>query len=146
MGPMLHTKAQGIGPLVPEKMISERFYHIWVWLSTWSCDPDAPNKLSFPRPMEAPQEIWLRLAQQFWRRRSLKMVDSRQWTDEGAYLYCKLINEPKSSGELKIQRIQTSKKKRCNYPCLFEYVQVNNNGHVVTVKNSSDLNPWPLDL
>ena len=61
--------------------------------------------------MEAPREIWLRLAQRFWRR-SLKMVDGwttynartdGQRTDDGACLYYKLTNEPKGSGELKRQ-------------------------------------------
>ena len=82
------------------------FYYIWAWRPSWSCYPDAPNKLLFPRPMEAPQEIWLRLAQRFWRRRSLKMVDGRQRTTEGrrACLYYKLTNEPKCSGELKTKR------------------------------------------
>ena len=85
------------------------FYHIWAWRPSCSCDPDAPNKLSFPRPMEAPHEIWLRLAQRFWRRRSLKMVDGRTTTDDngrqrttdGACQYYKLTNEHKGSGELK---------------------------------------------
>ena len=53
----------------------------------------------FPRPMEAPHEIWLWLAQRFWRRRSLKSVDGQ--TDDGPWLYYKLTNEPKGSGELK---------------------------------------------
>ena len=56
------------------------FYHIWAWQPSWSCDPDAPNILSFPWPMKAPHEIWLRLAQRFWWRRSLKMVDGRTTT------------------------------------------------------------------
>ena len=41
----------------------------------------------------------------FWRRRSLKMVDRQQTDngrmDEGPWLYYKLTNEPKGSGELK---------------------------------------------
>ena len=82
------------------------FYHIWAWRPSWSCDPDAPNKHSFHRLMEAPHEICLRLAQQFWRR-SLKMVDgwtdaNGRWTDDRACLYYKLTSEPKGSGELKI--------------------------------------------
>ena len=53
---------------------------------------------------EAPYEMWLWLAQRFWRRRSLKMVDDG-WTDrrrtyDGPWLYYKLTNEPKGSGEL----------------------------------------------
>ena len=76
------------------------FHHTWAWQPSWSCDPDAPNKLLFPRPMKAPHEIWLRLAQWFWRRRSLKIVDGRK--DDGACLYYKLTSESKGSGELKI--------------------------------------------
>ena len=83
-----------IGPLVLEKKILERSYHIWAWQPTWSCDPDPMNKLSFPHPIEAPYEI----CQRFWRRRSLKMVDG--WMDDGPWLYYNLINEPKGSGEV----------------------------------------------
>ena len=43
-----------IGPPVLEKKILKGFYHIWVWRPSWSCDPDAANKLSFPLPKEAP--------------------------------------------------------------------------------------------
>ena len=35
------------------------FYHIWAWRPSWSCDPDAVNKLSFFLPKEAPHKIWL---------------------------------------------------------------------------------------
>ena len=31
-------------------------YHIWAWRPSWSSDPDAANKLSFPLPKEAPQK------------------------------------------------------------------------------------------
>ena len=41
-----------IGPLVPEKNILKGFYHLWAWEPSWSCDPDAANKHSFPQPME----------------------------------------------------------------------------------------------
>ena len=34
------------------------FYHIWAWWPSWSCDLDHLYKLSFPLPVEAPQEIW----------------------------------------------------------------------------------------
>ena len=33
------------------------FYHIWAWLPSWSCDPDAANKLVFLLPNEAPHKI-----------------------------------------------------------------------------------------
>ena len=78
------------------------FYHVRAWRPSWSCDPDPANKLSFPHPIEAPYEIWLRLAQRFWRRRSLKMVDGQR-TDDAPWLYYKLTNEPKGSEELKMQ-------------------------------------------
>ena len=80
------------------------FHHIWAWWPSWSWVPDPANKFSFPHPTEAPYEIRLWLAQQFWRRKSLKMVDGR--TDNGRrtvdrpWLYYKLTNEPKGSGEL----------------------------------------------
>ena len=74
------------------------FYHIWAWQPTWSCDQDHLNQLSFPH--DAPHEIWLWLAQWFWRR-YLKMVDEG-WTDNGAFLYYELTHKPKGSGELKI--------------------------------------------
>ena len=58
------------------------------------------NKLLFPHPTKAPYEIWLRLDQRFWRRRSLKIVDGQR-TGDGPWLYYKLTNELKGSGELK---------------------------------------------
>ena len=96
----LPTKAKRSLSLWFLRRFLKGFYRIWAWRPSWSCDPDAPNKLSFPRSMEAPHEIWLRLAQRFWRRRSLKMVDGWTTTDDGACLYYKLTNEPKGSGEL----------------------------------------------
>ena len=56
-----------IGPLFPEKIL-KGFYHIWAWWPSWSCDPDAANKLLFP----APHIIWLWLAKRFQRSSSLK--------------------------------------------------------------------------
>ena len=97
---VLQTKNQS-RPAKKSVFCSPGFYHIWAWRPPWSCDPDALNKLLFPRPMEAPHEIWLQLAQRFWRRRSLKMVDGQR-TDDRSCLYYKLTNEPKGSGELKM--------------------------------------------
>ena len=51
------------------------FYHIWALRPSWSCDPDAANKLSFPPPKEAPHKIWIRSAKRFLRRRCLSIVD-----------------------------------------------------------------------
>ena len=92
------------------KRFFKGFYHTWAWWPSWSCDPHPANKLLFPRTMEAPHEIWLWLAQRQWfcKRRSLKMVDGL-WMDNGPWLYYKLTNEPKGSGELKILTY------RCHY-------------------------------
>ena len=49
------------------------FYPIWAWLS-W--DPDIPNKLSFPLPMDPAHEIKLLLTKRF-RRKHLKLVDEQ---------------------------------------------------------------------
>ena len=43
-----------IGLPVLEKKILKGFYHIWAWRPSWSCDPDAANKLLFPLSKEAP--------------------------------------------------------------------------------------------
>ena len=55
---MLHLSFVKIGLPVLEKMIFEGFYHIRAWRPSWSCDPDAAYKLSFPVPKEAPHKIW----------------------------------------------------------------------------------------
>ena len=39
--------------------IFEGFYHIWLWLPSWSCDLDHLYKLSFPYHKEAQHKIWL---------------------------------------------------------------------------------------
>ena len=59
---------RAIGPLVQEKKILKGFYHTWARQPTWSCGPDAANKLSFPLPVKALCEFRLWLAQCFlWR-------------------------------------------------------------------------------
>ena len=59
----------------------------------WPRSP--PKKLLFPRSMEAPHEIWLWLAQWFWRR-SLKMVDNDNWRMiEPAYTISSPTDQPK---------------------------------------------------
>ena len=75
---MLHTKFRENRPAGSGEEDFEGFYHIWAWRTSWSCDPDAANKLSFPLPKEAPHKIWLCLAKQFWRKRSLSIVDGRR--------------------------------------------------------------------
>ena len=56
MSPVLHTKSQGHWPF---GSIEEDFNVgiIWAWWPSWSCDKDAANKFSFPRPMEASYEV-----------------------------------------------------------------------------------------
>ena len=85
-----------IGLPVLEK-IFEGFYHIWAWRPSWSCDPDAANKISFPLPKEAPHKIWLLSEKRFLRRRRcLKLfttTDGRTTTDAGPWVYYKLPYE-----------------------------------------------------
>ena len=57
---MLHTKFRENRPAGSgEEDLLKGFYHIWAWRPSWSCDPDAANKISFPLPKEAPHKIWL---------------------------------------------------------------------------------------
>ena len=58
---MLHTKFRENPPAGSgeEDLFLKGFYHIWAWRPSWSCDPDAANKISFPLPKEAPHKIWL---------------------------------------------------------------------------------------
>ena len=56
---MLHTMFRENRPARSGEKIFEGFYHIWAWWPSWSCDPDAANKILFPLPKEAPHKIWL---------------------------------------------------------------------------------------
>ena len=56
---MLHTSFVKIGMLVLEKKIFEGFLPYMGVRPSWSCDPGAENKLSFPLPKEAPHKILL---------------------------------------------------------------------------------------
>ena len=56
---MLHTKSRDNRPGGSGEEDFEGFYHIWVWQPSWSCDPDATNKISSPLSKEAPHKIWL---------------------------------------------------------------------------------------
>ena len=57
---MLHTKFRENRPAGSgEEDFFKGFDHIWAWRPSWSCDPDASNKISFPLPKEAPHKIWL---------------------------------------------------------------------------------------
>ena len=54
---MLHIKFRGNPPAGFGEEDFEGFYHIWAWQLSWSCDPDAANKISFPLPKESPHKI-----------------------------------------------------------------------------------------
>ena len=56
---MPHTMFRENRPAVLEKKILKGVYHLWARWPSWSCDPDATNKISFPLPKEAPHKIWL---------------------------------------------------------------------------------------
>ena len=57
---MLHTKFRENRPAgFLGRRFLKVFYHIWAWQPSWSCDPGAANKLSFPLPKESPHKIWL---------------------------------------------------------------------------------------
>ena len=36
------------------------FYYIWVWRPSWSCDPDAVNKILFPLPKALPKRLHIK--------------------------------------------------------------------------------------
>ena len=56
---MLHTKLRGNRPAGYGEEDFKGFYHTWTWRPSWSCDPDAANKLSSRLPKEAPHKILL---------------------------------------------------------------------------------------
>ena len=52
MGIYLHIKLRGNQSTGSgEEGFLKGFYHIWAWPPSWSCDPDAGNKLCSPYPM-----------------------------------------------------------------------------------------------
>ena len=51
---MLHTKFGGNRPAGYGEEDFEGFLPYMGWRPSWSCDPDAANKFSFPPPKEAP--------------------------------------------------------------------------------------------
>ena len=56
---MLHTKFRENRPAGSGEEDFKGFYHILAWRPSWSCDPDAAKKISFPLSKEAPHKIWL---------------------------------------------------------------------------------------
>ena len=97
---MLHTKPQGQWPFGSGE---EDFWRVF---TIFGRSGHLGHVTQTPRTNFRSPDPWrLHMAQRFWRRRSLKMVDERtdvngRRTDDGACLYYKLTNEPKGSGEL----------------------------------------------
>ena len=56
------------------RKIFQGFYHLWAWLTFWSCDPITLNKIFYALSVEVPYKIWFQLAKWFGRKRSLKNV------------------------------------------------------------------------
>ena len=54
---MLHTKFRENRSAGSGEEDFEGFLPIWAWRPSWSCDPDATNKISFPLSKEAPHKI-----------------------------------------------------------------------------------------
>ena len=80
---MLHTKVQGHWPFGSGEEDFEGFLPYMGVAAILGMWPRCPEQTFVPQPMEVPLEIWLWLAQRFWRRRPLKMVDGRSTTDDG---------------------------------------------------------------
>ena len=56
---MLHTKFRENWPAGSGEDFKGFLPYIGMAATSWSCDPDAANKISFPLPKEAPHKIWL---------------------------------------------------------------------------------------
>ena len=110
MSPVVHTKPQVYWPFGSgEDFYCFFFYRVWSWRPSWSCDPDAVNKLSSSPLTKASYEIWPWMAYWFLRKRRLKSMDVGRrttktdgQTDDGAWLYYKLKYGAKGSGKLMI--------------------------------------------
>ena len=91
------------------------FYHIWAWRPSWPCDLDFLYTHWFPLPIDASYKIWLWLAKQFQRRRTLQLwtdgwttdglrTDDGRTPDHGHPISSPC--EPNGSGELKIKAVK----------------------------------------
>ena len=56
---MLRSKFRGNRSVGSGEEDFEGFLPYMLWWPSWSCDPHAANKISFPLPKEAPRKIWL---------------------------------------------------------------------------------------
>ena len=72
--PIICAKIQHQGVL--EKFL-KIFYHMWAWRLSWSTDRHHFSNLLFPRPKEAPYEIWAKQAERIRMRSRLKSVNGR---------------------------------------------------------------------
>ena len=75
-----------IGPPVLEKNFEGILPYMGMAAKSWSCDLDYLYTHWFPLPIDASYKIWLLLAKQFQRKRSLKLwIDGRM--DAEAWVY-----------------------------------------------------------
>ena len=77
------------------------FYHIWAWRPSWSCNPDAANKISFPLIKEAPHKNLSLISLAVSRKRR---TDGRRLDGYTISSPC----EPNGSGELKLKALECS--------------------------------------
>ena len=76
---MLHTNFEGHLPFGSREEDVLSFLPYMGMAATMVLDLDYLNQLSFSHPMIAPHDIWLESAQQFLRKRSLKMLNPRDF-------------------------------------------------------------------
>ena len=74
---MLHTKFRVIRPTGSGEEDFEGFLPYKAWRPSWSCDPDAANKLSFPLPMEVTHKNLALIGQAVWEKKMMRIVDRR---------------------------------------------------------------------
>ena len=68
---MLHTVFQGHESISSrEENLFLKFFHIWAWQPSWSCDPFHLYKFSFPFSHKLSYELWFQTTQLFLRKTS----------------------------------------------------------------------------
>ena len=87
---MLHTKFRDNQFW---RRLLKGFYHIWAWRPSWSCDPDAANKISSPYPRRLHIKFGFDRPSSFGEEDFLKIVDGPM-TAAGALVSYKLTYEP----------------------------------------------------
>ena len=100
------------------------FYHIWAWRPSWSCDPDAANKISFP--LSRRLHINLALISPAVSEKMFEIVYEGRRTG-GCRLDGYTISspcEPKGSSELKIKALECSQDfSHCKFMGIFPDAQ-----------------------